>query len=63
MAPLAGADSQAPANMDFLLEAQDRDPVISQLKDWKKLNRTEPPAELLSESTSGHSGKCGVHYK
>ena len=32
------------------MEAQNRDPVISQLKKWKQGNNTEPPGELVSES-------------
>ena len=41
------ASQTAPTNAAFLLEAQDRDPVVSQLKTWKTGGR----AELESEPT------------
>lgn len=46
----AQTSQTAPTNAAFLLEAQDRDPVVSQLKKLKKDGR----AELESEPTSKH---------
>lgn len=62
IATLVSADSQNSANMDLLLEAQDREPVISQLKDWENEIRLSLLLNYFQNHTSGHSGKCTVHY-